>query len=262
MDAAVRLHGVTVRREGRAVLEGVTAEFLRGTVTAVIGPNGAGKTTLLNALLGLVPCEGRIELRGADGRRPALGYVPQRLDFDRAAPITVRDFLALRAQRLPLWFGVRRQVRRAAMEALETVRAADLAGRPLGKLSGGELQRVLLAHALLRRPEILFLDEPVSGVDIAGEQLFCDLLEAVQRRDGGRPLTVVMVSHDMEVVFKHAGDVLCLKRTVQFQGPPQRTFTRENLVRAYGNHLGMCKHIVEDGPTVVPLILGSARGAG
>ena len=262
MDAAVRLAGVTVRREGRVVLENVTAEFLRGAVTAVIGPNGAGKTTLLNAMLGLVPSEGRIELTGEGGRAPRIGYVPQRLDFDRAAPITVLDFMALRAQRLPLWFGIRRQVRRDAEEALDTVRARELAGRPLGRLSGGELQRVLLAHALLRHPEILFLDEPVSGVDIAGEQLFCDLLEAVQRREGGRPLTVVMVSHDMEVVFKHAADVLCLKRTVQFQGPPQRTFTRENLVRAYGNHLGMCRHIVEDGPAMVPILLGAGRGAG
>jgi zinc transport system ATP-binding protein len=247
MKPAVRLDDVCVTRDSVCILHRVKAAFPEGKVSAIIGPNGGGKTTLLNAMLGLAPCIGRVEYLCCNGR-PRIGYVPQRLDFDRQAPISVLDFLALNQQRRPLWLGIAGHARNKASAALARVQAEDLIYSPLGKLSGGELQRVQLALALMNDPDLVFLDEPISGIDMAGEKLFCDLLETIQQTSSGKRLTVVMVSHDLEVVAKHAAHVVCLKKAVLFEGPPRQVFTEDNLKRAYGLHMGMCRHILEEAP--------------
>src|SRR5207248_138914 len=154
---AIALDAVSVVRDGVRILEDVTAAIPRGSVTALIGPNGAGKSTLLTAMLGLLPCQGTVRFTAVDGRPPRVGYVPQRLDFDRAAPITVLDFLAMGRQRRPLWFGVRRDVRERALETLRLVDAENLIASRLGRLSGGELQRVQLALALQDDPDVLLM---------------------------------------------------------------------------------------------------------
>jgi zinc transport system ATP-binding protein len=263
VNSAIRLQNVCVQRDGASILENITADFPRGGVTAIIGPNGAGKSTLLAAMLGLIPSKGVIEFlpngRTNGHARPRIGYVPQRLDFDREAPISVLDFLVMGQQRRPLWFGVRRKARETAVASLRNVQAEKLLNSPLGRLSGGELQRVQLALALQNDPDLVLLDEPVSGVDMAGEQLFCDLLEGIQREHAqghGHRVTVVMVSHDLEVVSRHASQVLCLKKSVQFCGPPRQVLTSDNLVRAYGPHMGVCRHVLVDDPSsAVPVEL-------
>jgi zinc transport system ATP-binding protein len=247
MKPAVRLDDVCVTRDGVCILHRVKAAFPEGRVTAIIGPNGAGKSTLLHAMLGLAPCIGKIEFLTNNGR-PRIGYVPQRLDFDRQAPISVLDFLSLTQQRRPLWLGIAGHAKKKAIHALSKVQAEDLLHSPLGKLSGGELQRVQLALALMNDPDLVFLDEPISGIDMAGEKLFCDLLEAIQQSSANKRLTVVLVSHDLEVVAKHASHVVCLKKAVLFEGSPRQVFTEENLKRAYGLHMGMCRHILEEAP--------------
>ncbi|MFO0948841.1 MAG: metal ABC transporter ATP-binding protein [Planctomycetota bacterium] len=238
MTAAIRLDNVSVTRNGNRILEGITATIPRHGVTAVIGPNGAGKTTLLKAMLRLIPYEGNIAIQGKV-RRPKIGYVPQRLDFDRGTPITVADFLAMGTQRIPLWFGITKKAKRLAEEKLDRVRGIHLLNRPLGKLSGGELQRAQLAMALQLDPEILFLDEPVAGVDIAGERLFCDLLEEVQQQSH---LTMVMVSHDLSVVSQHATHVLCINRRLECEGTAPAVLNAKNLAAMYGPHAGLYDH--------------------
>jgi zinc transport system ATP-binding protein len=260
MKPAVRLDEVCVTRDGVCILHRVKAEIPEGRVTAIIGPNGAGKSTLLHAMLGLAPCIGKVEFLCANGK-PKIGYVPQRLDFDRQAPISVLDFLSLTQQRRPLWLGIAKHSREKALKSLARVQAEDLIHSPLGKLSGGELQRVQLALALMHDPDLVFLDEPISGIDMAGEKLFCDLLEAIQQSSGGKRLTVVLVSHDLEVVAKHCSHVICLKKAVLFEGPPRQVFTEENLKRAYGLHMGMCRHIVEEAPAHgVPIQIAASVG--
>jgi zinc transport system ATP-binding protein len=219
------------------VLSDVSLGIERGSVTAIIGPNGAGKTTLLRAILGLVPYGGRIRFLDRTGNvkseRPRIGYVPQRLDFDRGVPMTVLELLAMSHQRRPVWLGVSRRSRQAAQEQLRRVEAEHLIDRKLGRVSGGEFQRVQLALALQLDPEIVLLDEPVSGVDVAGESLFCDILAQVQQQSH---LTLVMVSHDLSVVSSHATHVVCLNRTLLAAGPVRQVLTTDMLSQAFGPH--------------------------
>lgn len=232
---AVRFEEVTVVRDGVTLLEGVTATVPRGSSTAIIGPNGAGKTTLLLALLGEISYRGRILCNGGT-TPPRIGYVPQRLTFDRGMPLTVDEFLAMGFQRKPLWFGIRTDLRHRSQQYLAMVKADQLSGRQLGALSGGELQRVLLALALSQQPDLLLLDEPSAGVDFQGELIFCELLDNLRHKKG---FTQLMVSHDLATVTHHADHVICLNRRVAAEGPPRQTLTTENLTAIFGVHMGL-----------------------
>lgn len=234
--AAVTFTDVTVAMGGNTILDGVTARVPRGSSTAIVGPNGAGKTTLLLALLGQVSYRGRIDLAAPGGGRPRIGYVPQRLSFDRGMPLTVLEFMAMGWQRLPFWFGIRKPHRDRARELLAPVKAGGLENRRLGALSGGELQRVLLALALGQNPDLLVLDEPASGVDFQGEHIFCELLEGLRRKLG---FTQLMVSHDLATVTHHATHVICLNRKVAAEGPPREVLTNDTLTAIFGLHMGL-----------------------
>ncbi len=239
-DFALRLSNVSVSLGGREILSGVSFTPAVGRLNAIIGPNGAGKTTLFRAILGLVPYSGRIERgRTRDGRLLRLGYVPQRLDFDRGIPLSVLDFLCCGLQRRPLWLGHRRKARRIAAESLERVGGRGWEGRALGKLSGGELQRVLLAAALAQEPDILLLDEPAAGVDVVGEELFCDLLGSLQRE---RAYTMLLISHDLSIVTQHAEYTVCLNQKVHCQGATVETLTAENLKTLYRQDVALHGH--------------------
>ncbi len=241
----IRFESVGVTVGGLNILDDVTAEIEPGSITAVIGPNGAGKTTLLLAILGQTEYSGSIQFvppaQGATRppKRPTIGYVPQRLDFDRGIPLTVHDFLASSVQRRPLWFGNRNGMAERVDAVLERVGMQSFSGRKLGALSGGELQRILLAQALLQEPKILLLDEPSSAVDVAGESLFCDLLQSVHQR---RNLTTIWVSHDLSVVSSHADRVLCLNKSIACAGTPESTLTAERIQELFGPHSTVYGH--------------------
>ncbi len=234
---AIAFDNVSIRLEGVSILEGITASVPRGSCTAVVGPNGAGKTTLLLALLRQLPFTGRIRIAGTDdGDSPRIGYVPQRLQFDRGLPMTVREFLVMGLQRRPLWLGTRRVHRKTVRELLAAVRCEQLETRALGVLSGGELQRVLLALALERTPDLLVLDEPAAGVDVQGGLLFCEVLERLRKEQG---FTQLMVSHDLATVTHHATHAILLNRHVVAEGSPQEVLTPENLSTVFGLHMGL-----------------------
>ena len=235
---AVRIHDLGVRIGSVTILEKVTATVPRGVCTAIVGPNGAGKTTLTRAILGELPYSGVIEF-GREGkftsRPPRFGYVPQKLNFDRDMPLTVLEYLASGLVRRPVFFGVSRKFRAQAADYLDQVECLKLIDRPLGALSGGELQRVLLAQALMQDPEILILDEPAAGIDFKGEQLLCELLEKFRRKLG---FTQLMVSHDLSMVAAHAAHVICINRTVFAAGAPGEVLTPEVLHGTFGLHVG------------------------
>jgi zinc transport system ATP-binding protein len=234
---AIVFDNVSVLLGDVSVLDGVCASVPRGASTAIVGPNGAGKTTLILALLGQLPFEGRIRVNvGVPPGTERIGYVPQRFGFDRGLPLTVLEFLAMGTQRRPLWLGLKPAARTKALELLVSVKADHLSNRVLGDLSGGELQRVLLALALEQEPDILVLDEPGAGVDIRGEQLFCEILESLR---SARGFTQVIVSHDLGFVTAHATHVICLNRRVVGEGTPREVLTPSVLMATFGLHMGM-----------------------
>lgn len=244
--ALLSFRDVRVELGGAKILQGVTAEIARSRITALIGLNGSGKTTLLRALLKEVPYSGRIQFHcGHDHRRPTpehIGYVPQRLQIDARLPLTVRDLLGLALQRRPLFFGVSRaageRMERLLQKVIRTPR--ELLDRPVEKLSGGELQRVLLALALDPQPELLLLDEPAAGIDFKDQVGFYELLGRLNAETG---VTILLVSHELNVVIKHAHNVLCLKDgRIQCQGPPREILTAEVLATLFGSEHGLFGH--------------------
>jgi len=234
--AGVTFENVTVAFGGHTVLESISAEVPKGSCTAIVGPNGAGKTTMLLALLGEVPYTGCIRISRADeGRDLRMGYVPQRLQFDRGMPLTVLEFMVMGWQRTPLWFGIRRAFRDRAGELLGSVKMNGLEKRSIGALSGGEMQRVLLALALGREPDILVLDEAASGVDFEGEKVFWELLDKLRYERG---FTQLVVSHDLPTVNRHATHVICLNRKVGAEGLPREVLTGKTLGGIFGLRTG------------------------
>lgn len=214
-DAAPVLtaRGVRVVRDGRALVDGVDVSVDRGSIHAVIGPNGAGKSTLLAALLGHIEFSGDVKIHPRAGGR--VGYVPQAFPVDRTLPLTVTEFLALSRQRRPLCLGVKRAVRASIGALLERVRLGGFGARTLGSLSGGELQRVLVANAIDPAPELLMLDEPASGLDQAALGCVEDVL--VELRDAGT--SAMLVSHDPLQVKRLADRVTWIDVRVQRTGP-------------------------------------------
>lgn len=235
MGPSIHLRNVSVKLDGISIIDNINTVVPSGSVTALIGPNGAGKTTILKVILGKIHFSGEVFFHNEDNKRifPRFGYVPQSMDFDRGIPMTVMDFLVMPFQRKPLWLGKKKSLAGLARDSLKSVEAAHLIGRQIGKLSGGELQRVLLASALLGEPNLLLLDEPVSGIDISGSRLFCDLLDSIQYQ---HHFTMVIVSHDLSVVSNHADWVICLNKSMICQGKTKDVLTPHNLQSVFGHH--------------------------
>jgi len=235
---AIEINNLGVCLRKIDILKEVHCSIPAGQTTAVIGPNGAGKTTLLLAILGLVPYTGSIRFNYPGKGRPVIGYVPQRLELDRGLPCTVEDLMAASISRKALWLGKKKKIKEKVGLGLERVGAGGLKNRFIGKLSGGELQRILLTMALEGDPSILLLDEPMAGVDAPGEQLFCDLLSDIQNQTD---LTIILISHDLSVVSNHAQHVICLNKTVRCSGG-LNTLTEENLLKIFGLHIQIYPH--------------------
>ncbi len=227
-----------------AILQGLSAQIARGRITALIGLNGSGKTTFLRALLKEVPYSGRVAFHcGHDHSRPHpqhIGYVPQRLLFDPNLPLTVGELLTLALQRRPLFFGISKATRGRIQTMLERVWSAGLVDRPVGSLSGGELQRVLLALAFEPQPELLLLDEPAAGIDFKHQGDFYSLIERLNQETG---VTVILVSHELNIVTRHAHHVLCLNHgRILCQGAPREVLSGEMVARIFGEDKGVYTH--------------------
>ena len=230
----IEIDGLSVSRGGQTLLHDVSMHIHCGQLTVLIGQNGAGKTTLIRALLGELPHGGvirHVDDHGRDIPHLRTGYVPQHLLFDREMPVTVEDFLAAAFTRRPVWTGISRKTRARVREALMAVEAADLAQRPLGRCSGGEIQRVLLALALNPAPDLLVLDEPVSGVDQNGLKMF---LDTVLRLKETHHMAILLVSHDLRLVREYADHVVLLDKTVLCQGAAETVFATPEFDAVFG----------------------------
>jgi zinc transport system ATP-binding protein len=214
-DPLVEIDEVTIRRQREVLLDRVSLRVTRASLHVIVGANGAGKSTLLSAVLGFIPFDGRIAFNWQGGG--AIGYVPQTFPIDPTLPVTVEDFLALTRQRRPVCLGVGRHARARIAVLLARVGLTGLERRPLAVLSGGELRRVLLAHALDPEPELLILDEPASGLDEISARWLDEVLAEMK---GDRRSTIVMVSHDRDRVRRLADRVTRLDRRVVADGTP------------------------------------------
>ncbi len=235
--ALISARALCFTRGERAILQQVDLDLMPGEIVTLIGPNGAGKTTLVRMMLALEqPDSGHLHRSS----NLVIGYAPQRFDVDAAIPLSVARFLALGTK---AGIGARNADQSRIENALQAVGAAGLAQRQLARLSGGELQRVILARALLRNPQLLVLDEPVRGVDFAGE---AELYNLIGRIRDERGVGVLLVSHDLHVVMARADRVICLNGHVCCSGLPQSVAQHPAYGRLFGpaaaNAIGIYQH--------------------
>lgn len=229
----LKIQHISVTAGDNVLLRDVSLHAHCGELTAVIGRNGAGKSTLLKAILGEVTHTGNVVFSGHDGGtvdKLRIGYVPQSLSVDGGSPTTVYDMLASLVSRYPLFLPRRAKTVHRLREHLADFNAESLLDKKLGQLSGGETQRVLLAAATLPRPDLLILDEPVSGVDQAGLQLFYRILTRMQ---ANADMVILLVTHDLPFVREHADRVLLLDHGVETIGTPEEVFASEGFRRAF-----------------------------
>ncbi len=220
MAPALEVEHLTVEIGGKLIVRDLSFQVPQGSSLLVIGPNGAGKTVLFRTLIGALPHQGTV--RWAPESR--LGYVPQKLDLERDLPIRGVDVLRAKA-------AVVRVGEEAIPKALEEVGLGpDLVRGTIASLSGGQFQRLLIASALLGDPNVLLLDEPTAGVDEPGQARVYEILQRLQKE---QCVTVLMISHDLSVVFRYADQVLCLSRERAWFGPPREILTPELLQEVY-----------------------------
>ncbi|HEY9157855.1 metal ABC transporter ATP-binding protein [Candidatus Binatus sp.] len=228
---ALEVERLAIRFGTSEIFRDVSFSVPQASSLAVIGPNGAGKTILFRALIGSLRYEGSI--RWAAGTK--LGYVPQKLDIERDLPITGGDFLTAKA-------AVVRAPNGAVLAALADVGLdKEILNTPIGALSGGQFQRLLVAFALIGNPNVLLLDEPAAGVDAPGQEQLSRLIRQLQEERG---MTILLISHDLSVVYQYATNVLCLSRTYSRVGPPKTVLTPEVLSRIYAMPIGFHVHNV------------------
>lgn len=237
--AIITLEDVSFRYEEHLVLENVCLSIHEQEFLGIVGPNGSGKSTLLKLILALLtPQQGRIEVFGTTPAeaRLRLGYVPQFATFDRNFPISVRDtVLQGRLGKTRPVLGYRQRDRKIACEALAEVEILDLAQRPLTALSGGQLQRVLIARALACEPDVLILDEPTAHIDPKVEESVFELLKRLNKR-----LTVIVVSHDIGFITHYISRVACLNRTLVCHSTSD--ITGKMIEELYGGPLHAVRH--------------------
>ncbi len=231
----LKVSDISVKIDKQVLLRDVSLHSHCGQLTAIIGKNGAGKSTLLRAVLGEIPHKGQVEFSGHNGtpvkgQKPKIGYVPQAVALERHSPATVGDVLSVLTSAYPVFLPRRRKVTEKLKMHLAQFRADMLWNQPMGKLSGGELQRVLLAAATIGEPDLLILDEPVSGMDQKGLLEFYSLLQDLKRQD----MVILLVSHDLSFVREHADRVLLLDKTVKAYGTPEEVFATAAFAEVFG----------------------------
>ena len=233
----IELRNIFVGYKDLIVLEDISINIPRGSFLAVVGPNGGGKTTLIKTILGLIkPGSGTVKVFGKPaycqgGNRKKIGYVPQVLSIDANFPIHAKDVVLMgRYGRIGLLKNPESKDRKIAKETMDKIGILELADKPIGRLSGGQRQRVFLARALANEPEILFLDEPTTGIDVPSMEGLYELLHKLHNEG----ITIIIVSHDIGVVASYVDTIACLNKRLIAHGRPEEVINPENLEKMYG----------------------------
>ena len=237
-SCCLRIQNLSVKIGNDEILNDVNLHVHCGELIALIGPNGAGKSTLLKTILGQQEHGGVISFAvpGKRNRKLKIGYVPQSPMFDPGDPVTVADLFACCMSKRPAFLGLGKAMKKQVAECLDRVHAKDLMDKPVGVLSGGELQRVLLALALEPLPNILILDEPLSGVDVEGMQSLMDMLDEIRQT---YDLSILMTTHDFSMLPEYADQVVLIHHGVVCQGTPLEVLSSEDFRRVFHRKGGM-----------------------
>ena len=231
-SCCLRVENMSVQIGGDKILKDVNLHVHCGEMVALIGPNGAGKSTFLKAVLGQREYNGTIAFSepGQRSKKPRIGYVPQSPAFDPSDPVSVADLFACCMSRRPAFLGLGKTMKETVLECLERVHGEDLINKRVGTLSGGELQRVLLALALEPMPNILILDEPLSGVDVEGMVTLMDMLDEIRQE---YDLSILMTTHDFSMLNRYADQVVLIDHGIKIQGTPETVLNSEEFHRAF-----------------------------
>lgn len=231
-SCCLRVENMSVTIGNDRILSNVNLHVHCGELVALIGPNGAGKSTFLKAILGQRDYEGVIAFSepGQRSKKPRIGYVPQSPAFDASDPISVADLFSCCMSKRPAFLGLGKGMRALVLECLERVHGEYLVDKRVGTLSGGELQRVLLALALEPMPNILILDEPLSGVDVEGMETLMDMLDEIRRE---YDLSILMTTHDFSMLPRYADQVVLIDRGIRIQGEPEMVLNSEEFAAAF-----------------------------
>lgn len=231
-SCCLRVQNLSVTIGGDKILSDVNMHVHCSQLVALIGPNGAGKSTFLKAILGQLEYDGIIAF-STPGRRsghPRIGYVPQSPAFDPSDPISVEDLFACCLSRRPAFLGSTKDQRELILDCLDMVHGTDLLHKRVGTLSGGELQRVLLALALEPMPNILILDEPLSGVDVEGMQALMDMLDEIRKTCD---LSILMTTHDFTMLERYADQVVLIHHGIKAMGTPREVLSSPEFLEAF-----------------------------
>lgn len=220
----IKINNLGVTLQNQVILENINLHIHCGSLNAIIGKNGAGKSTLIRAILDDIPHTGQIEFKDTkDGKMQKLkiGYVPQSINIEKNTPVSVYDLIASYKGRYPVFFSKTKKMYQKIKEALTIFEAEDLIDKQVCNLSGGELQRVLLSMAIMDKPNLLLLDEPVSGIDRNGMELFYKTMEYLKNH---YDLAIILISHDLDYVAEYADHVVLLDTKILKQGSVKEVF--------------------------------------
>ncbi len=227
---AISIQNLTVKYDDDIILDNINLDINENEIVAIIGPNGSGKSTLLRAVLGLIGYEGKIKIwnQPAKTQLDKIGYVPQKINFDKTFPLTVKEF-----------FQLTNKNDQEIKQALTEVGMLPYQDHLLGNLSGGQLQRVLIAHAISKHPRLLLLDEATAGIDKEGEKNFYEIISHLHKQ---HQTTIVMISHEINMVYKFADKIICLNRGLVCFGSPDQAITKKILHKLYGEDINFTAH--------------------
>lgn len=231
-SCCLRIQGLSVTLGNNTILDNINLHAHCGEMIAIIGPNGAGKSTLIKSILGQQEYTGTISFSvpGQRNRKAKIGYVPQTPAFDPGDPLTVADLFVCCMSKRPAFLGISKKMKDKITESLQRVDAQNLIDKRVGTLSGGELQRVLLALALEPLPNILVLDEPLSGVDVEGMGVLMDMLDDIRKT---YDLSILMITHDFSMLEKYADQVVLLDRGIVMQGTAKEVLESDDFLRVF-----------------------------
>lgn len=239
------IDGLTVSYNGVKAVDSIDFRFSCGELTAIIGPNGGGKTSVLKAILGNVGYSGSIGFcsTSGSGGKPRIGYVPQKVSIQPDSPVSVLDLMMLSGGYRSSWFRVSAKKRAEMTELLAIVSAENLVSRKVGELSGGELQRVLLACSLNPRPDLLLLDEPVAAVDARGNGVFYEIICNLRKTFH---MSIVLVTHDIGSIAPHADKMLLLNKKIYAIGSPESVLKHPEFIKQMGRVYPMYARVPRD----------------